>query len=262
MARKVFISVLGYSNYSECKYQINDYISEPVRFIQEATLKYHIQHNEWTSNDIAYILLTDGAKQSNWVDNGQIDRTTKQPIKCQGLKSRLDALNTSINISTIENIPNGNNELEVWDIFERTFAHINEGDELYFDLTHGFRYLPMLILTLINYSKFLKNTKVKSITYGNYEAKNNANIAPIIDLLPLSTLQDWTFAAGQYLDSGNVKRLVELSSKNLAPILRDAERRNLETTALKKFIAALKDSIDDFKTCRSLHSKVLPSDST
>ena len=33
---------------------------------------------------------------------------------------------------------------------------MQDGDELYFDLTHGFRYLPMLVMVLINYSKFLK----------------------------------------------------------------------------------------------------------
>ena len=37
---------------------------------------------------------------------------------------------------------------------------------------------------------------MKAIFYGNYEARDKeSNIAPIMDLLPLSVLQDWTLAA-------------------------------------------------------------------
>ena len=43
MARKVFISVLGFTNYSECIYTKDAYKSHSVRFIQEATLEYLLQ---------------------------------------------------------------------------------------------------------------------------------------------------------------------------------------------------------------------------
>ena len=61
-------------------------------------------------------------------------------------------------------------------------------------ITHAFRYLPMLVLVLANYAKFLKNVTVKSLTYGNYEAREGTN-APIVNLLPIAALQDWTTAA-------------------------------------------------------------------
>ena len=253
MGRKVFISVLGYSNYGECCYVKDGFKSSKVRFIQEATLNYLQTLEQWTENDVAYILLTNEAEQVNWYDNGHKNRDTGETIICQGLSSRLNAQHYQFPIKIIQNLPHGNSEEEIWDIFEKVFEELQDEDELYFDLTHGFRYLPMLIMVLINYSKFLKSTIVKSITYGNYESRNKENEAPIINLLPLSALQDWTYAAGQFLDSGNVQKLVELSSKSLSPILREAKGSNNEATNLKKFLNLLNSNVEDLQTCRGIN---------
>lgn len=253
MARKVFISVLGFSNYGECKYARESFTSPSVRFIQEATLLYLQEELEWNSKDAAYILLTDEAEKANWQNDGHRHRMTGETIKCEGLQNRLQKMDLPFTIQPINHLPHGNNESEIWEIFERVFSQLEEGDELYFDLTHGFRYLPMLVMVLINYSKFLKNTSVKSITYGNYESRNSENIAPIIDLLPLSVLQDWTYAAGQFLDSGNVQRLVRLSNEKIRPILRETEGADQEASMLNKFIKALESSVEDLQTCRGIN---------
>lgn len=253
MARKVFISVLGFTNYNECIYTKDTFISYPVRFIQEATLCYLLEKKNWTENDAAYILLTEGAEKANWVDNGQKDRTTGEAIACDGLCTRFQNMKLPFEVTPIRHLPHGNSEDEIWHIFEQTFDRLQEGDELYFDLTHGFRYLPMLVMVLINYSKFLKNTTVKSITYGNYESRNAANEAPIIDLLPLSVLQDWTYAAGQFLDSGNVQRLIELSKTKLRPLMIASSGKDKDALLLTKFTNYLGIVIEDMKTCRGLN---------
>ena len=250
MVRKVFISVLGYTNYGECIYAKEEYKSHSVRFIQEATLEYLQQQLEWTSNDVAYIMLTDGAEKANWVDNGHKDRTTGEMIACEGLQTRLRKMQLPIEIQTISHLPHGNNEDEIWKIFEDVFSRLQDGDELYFDLTHGFRYLPMLVMVLINYSKFLKNASVKSITYGNYESRNEHNEAPIIDLLPLSALQDWTYAAGQFLDSGNVQRLIEQSKTKIRPVMISSKGKDEEAVMLSGFTKYLGDVVEDMQTCR------------
>lgn len=254
MPRKVFISFLGFSNYGECIYTKDNYKSSSVRFIQEATLDYLCQTENWTEKDAAYILLTKGAEEKNWVCDGHKDFTTHETIKCEGLESRLKKMNLPFGVDVIRQLPDGNNETEIWEIFERVYQVLEDGDELYFDLTHGFRYLPMLVMVLINYSKFLKNTSVKSITYGNYDSRNRTtNEAPIIDLLPLSSLQDWTFAAGQFLDSGSVQRLAKLSNEKLKPVLREAKGKDEDATNMKKFMSSLENTVEDFQTCRGIN---------
>ncbi len=235
MGRKVFISFLGTGNYGFCKYYRDDYKSDEIRFIQEATLEYLLKKGDtnndaWNSNDVTYILLTKDAENTNWVNNGHINKDTKLPIPSEGLQTRLKKMRFPMEVKTIDKLPDGNNETEIWEIFNRVFTKIENGDHLYFDLTHGYRYLPMLILVLGNYSRFLKDVTVESITYGNYEGRNKkTNEAPIINLIPLDNLQTWTFTAGQYIESGNTKRLPD-----------------------DELYLPLKNVIADFHTCRGI----------
>jgi hypothetical protein len=112
----------------------------------------------------------------------------------------------------------------------------------------------MLILVLGNYAKFLKKASVCSITYGNYEARNKStNEAPIVDLLPLSSLQDWTFATADFLKNGYADRLVELADRGLNPLMRCDETRTDETKRLKSFVNNLKSFSLDMQTCRGLN---------
>lgn len=254
MGRKVFISILGYSNYGACYYiqHSKKFKSKKVRYIQEATLDYLTQIEKWEKTDVAYVLLTNGAEEKNWQDNGHVNRLG-EIIEQTGLETQLKEMKLLFPVFPIKGLPNGNNEKEIWQIFERVFELIKDGDELYFDLTHGFRYLPMLILVLGNYAKFLKGVKVKSITYGNYEARNReTEEADMIDLYPLSDLQDWTFAAASFLKNGNVSQLKSLCDSDLKPILKEAKGRNINAVTLKKYMTALENIINDMNTCRGI----------
>jgi CRISPR-associated Csx2 family protein len=255
MARKVFISVLGTGFYGKCKYTRGEYNLEKAsetRFIQQSTLEY-LNVYDWSKNDAAIFLLTGRAKTSNW--NKEIKSRenpyTKEKEEYFGLEYVLEQMNLPVEICPVD-IVDGKDEDEMWKIFNALFNELKDGDELYFDLTHSFRYIPMLVLVLGNYSKFLKNVTVKSITYGNYEARKGNN-APIVDLLPLSALQDWTYAAGQFLESGNVSRLQYLCNEELKPILREAKGSDHDATNLKTFINTLADVIDERVTCRGMN---------
>lgn len=154
----------------------------------------------------------------------------------------------------IKELPDGNNENEIWEIFSRVYNELLDGDEVYFDLTHGFRYLPMLALVLGNYAKFLKKITVRHLSYGNYEGRNmNTNEAQIIDLMPLTNLQDWTFAAASFLENGNVIPLAKLSESTYLPLLKASKGKNESALALRKFTESLKECVEDFQTCRGLN---------
>lgn len=253
MPRKVFISFLGTNQYQECQYSYPDGsggLSESVRFIQEATLDYLVNKDAWTSEDVVYIVLTEESETNNWnnghifvtdfidSNNGKHKREDKQE---DGLFSRLRNFKGTYGLNfNIEPIRlTKDEEKDMWKIFEKVFSVIKDKDNLYIDVTHGYRYLPMFLLILCNYSKFLKNVKVEGITYGNYEGRDGG-IAPIVDLLPLTQLQDWTFAAGQYLRSGNVKQLVEMKDK-------------VESEELNSIIDKLGIVIKERQTCRGIN---------
>ncbi|MCQ2230546.1 MAG: TIGR02221 family CRISPR-associated protein [Paludibacteraceae bacterium] len=259
MGRKVFISILGIGPYSECVYT-DGLVKCATRYIQLATLKSILNRSAssndlWTSQDSVIILLTDKAKTNQW----EIGKTKTQEgaiVEKEGLLDILRKERFPMKIIP-QPIVDGRDESEIWDIFNTIYSVINEGDELYFDITHALRYLPMLLLVLINYVKFLKNVSVKSITYGNFMVETTEK--PIMDLTSLSSLQDWTFAAGQYIDSGNVSKLVALGREELKPILKHFKGTNESALAINKFICGLNDVIKERQTCRGL--SIIKSDS-
>ena len=264
MARKVFISVLGAGYYETCKYVKGSFTSSETRFIQQATLEYLKVRNNWTTKnadgevvDRIIILLTDGAKKDNWNKNiiTRMNRKTNQEEPYQGLEQVLNDMELPCPVETIS-IPDGKSEEEMWTIFNVVYEAFGTNDELYFDLTHSFRYLPMLVLVLGNYAKFLKNVTVKHISYGNYEARDtNTNEAPLMDILPLTMLQDWTFAAADLIQNGNIAKLQELKENNaLVPLLRERGKTNIDRRLaegyLDGYIQSLNIFLNDMKLCQ------------
>lgn len=250
MGRRVFLSILGAGFYQKCRYQKDDFVGRETTFVQEDIVQYLMEKKGWGHDgDQIIMLLTDKAEKYNW-DASILSRSLKdqESVSYVGLEKCLMDMGVSYQAVRIDD---GKNTEEMWKIFEVIFKELQEGDRLYFDITNSFRYLPMLLLVLVNYAKLLKNVSVEAIFYGNYEARNKeTNIAPIMDLLPLSSLQDWTSAASDYLQYGQVEKLHVLSETELAPILRNPSTRTTDSATLRKFVNTLKKAVDERITCR------------
>ena len=263
MARKVFISVLGTGFYDACKYTKGNFASSETRFIQQATLEYLKVNDNWTSRnaegevtDRVLIMLTNGAKDANWDKSitKRMNHKLGREEAYTGLEQVLINMDLPCPVETLS-IPDGTNEEDMWIIFNTVYETLLPNDELYFDLTHSYRYLPMLVLVLGNYAKFLKGVTIKHISYGNFEARNkDTNEAPLMDILPLAMLQDWTFAAADLIQNGNIQRFLELKDANaISPLMRARGEKNVERRMVEGFldgyIQSLKCFLDDMKLC-------------
>ena len=254
MARKVFLTMLGAGFYGKGCY-VDDrtgFESSPTRYIQEATLKF-VDAGHWSADDSIIVALTKDARQKNWCVSGnkRLNPLTKQEEEYIGLKDSLLSLNGFVSITELS-IPDGKDEKEMWQIFTCIYDSLNYDDELYIDLTHSFRYLPMLLLVLVDYARFLKNVTVKSLTYGNWEARDIAsNRAPIIDLLSLIALQNWTSASIELVNNGNAKALCCVTGKELKDLLRENDCAS-DIRALNNASKNLEQWVDQIRTCRGL----------
>lgn len=225
MHRKVFISFLGTNNYVQCRYDINGVVSVPVRFVQEALIEHICK--DWTEEDRIFIFCTskeksgeNGSNEINWLDNGQ-SRITEDSEKI-GLQHRLQDLQARIGLKALieqDDIEAGFSEEEIWDIFDTVYAKLQSDDQIYFDVTHAFRSIPLFSIVLFNYSKFMKDTRLISIMYGAFEKLGPAfkvkeqpvdeRVAPVIDLTNIARLQEYNQVASSLKDFGKVKRLKE-----------------------------------------------------
>lgn len=218
-SRKVFISILGTGNYKPCSYRQGDFTSTETRFIQEATLDFLRERSEWSPTDAAYIFLTPTARISNWQAQPIDIYVSHEVKKYAGLEPTLNQMKLPFPVEPVD-ISEGGDEEAIWSVFRSIYDRICEGDRLYIDITHSFRYLPMLLLVLTNYAKELKGAEVVSITYGNLDAKQ------LVDLGALIELQDWTVAAGEFLRNGRASGLAELTKERVTPILRKSEKKD------------------------------------
>lgn len=257
MARKVFVSVLGTGYYGKCKYKKNEFVSTETRFIQQATLEMLYKNGTWTDRDKGIVLLTDKARTTNWqvVGNKRLNLKTQLEEDYTGLEESIKTLHLPFSVDYVS-IPDGSNEDEIWKIFDILFDKLNEGDELYFDITHGFRYLPMLVLVLGNYAKFLKSATIGSITYGNYETRYNedgVSLAPIIDITSFSALQDWTSAASDLLNHGDASKIAVCINSQLKPILRESKGKDEAAANFRLLSANLEDFANSVRFCRGMN---------
>jgi len=106
-------------------------------------------------------------------------------------------------------IPTGRDDGEMWGIFDRVIEHIQEGEEVTFDITHGLRSIPFLAFLFAAYLKSAKNVTLRAILYGALDLKDNGE-APVLDLSRFAAMLDWINASDQFVQTGNANRLAQL----------------------------------------------------
>lgn len=223
---KIFISFLGTNAYLHTRYKINNFVSKPVRYVQEALIKYFCK--DWTEQDKILIFATKGENGSikkNW-EIGEINKFDEFGKKYEklptGLKEKLEKLNLRCKIKMIP-IPDGIKEGEIWEIIQKIYENININDELYIDITHSFRYIPMIIPSMITFLRTLKQIKLASIHYGAFEILGTPQdivkielekrIAPVRELKELYEMIEWSEATNAFLKYGDGKRLINQINK-------------------------------------------------
>lgn len=210
MGRKVFISFLGASKYVETYYLIENQKSEYVTFVQEALTDFYCK--DWPENSKIYIFLTKTAKANNWDDTKNI-----------GLGTTLSKKSYAEFVETCS-IPEGFSEDEIWEIFDIVFNKIQDNDEIYFDVTHAFRSIPMFSSVLFHYSQFMKNTTLVKVSYGAFEKLGPSHlvrqmppelrVAPVIDLSNIIALQEYTEMANSLVSFGRFGKISDVLTKS------------------------------------------------
>lgn len=262
MARK-FISMLGTSNYRSCVYS-NGNEKVETRFIQKALTDIYMK--DIKPEDKIVIFLTKLAREKNWEDSessldgiksffeknnperleearkvfGNDEKWENIKQKNIGLKNILKETYPEENILDIS-INDGKSEEEIWSIFEEIYKCIDEGDEVIFDITHGFRSLPMQALTVLNYARVMKNIKLLGIYYGAFEVPGNEK--PIFNLTSYSDILNWTDAVNTFIKYGNSNAIRDIFNEKV----KDGNR---EIKVLEKFIEELSDLTNCIDTSR------------
>ena len=235
-SRRVFLSFLGLgpkggyvpSNYID---QEKDKISKNVKFIQNAVVE--IENNTF---DEKYIFCTKEAYENRFKELEEEKNYKYKSIE----------------------IVKGKDEEEIWSIFQKIYDVLEENDEVTFDVTHSYRFLPMLGLLLLQHAKFLKNIKVKKLCYGAFEMKytakdddgNEIEVSPIMDFTSFSKLQDWSLSGYSFVKTGMAEHFSDLAKKEFKSKSKDV---NIDKNNLRNISKKLEDIALDIYTNRGIN---------
>ncbi|MFW5795316.1 MAG: TIGR02221 family CRISPR-associated protein [Bacillota bacterium] len=259
------ISILGSNDYTTVNY--DDF--EECEYIQEALVK---KYQDKLSEVI--IFATEEVIKKNWKSGAKYYITDEKaginkgdPRK--GLKKKLNIIKKENNLDLdlkMFKIPKGFTEKELWKIFNIFINSINEGDEIYFDVTHGFRHLSMLVMNILNYAKLSKNIEVKSIEYGLFDELGRASDvramdlenrnASILDLTSFDYLNDWVIGIDNFINTGDAEKINNLPQKTLVNLFIDQNFSNDVEYNFYNKLKKLKKKISTFnnevKTTRGI----------
>ena len=233
---KVLISVLGAGNYKETVYSFED-IQEKTDYVLSVIEKA-------VKPDKIYIV---GTEQSRWE---LADKSIKDYEKVV--------------------IPFGTNHQEFWKMFEILSKLDVENKDIYMDLTHGFRSIPLFISTVMNFFEKVKNAKIKGVYYGMFEVKTD--VKPVVDMLPILEMNKWIEGYTLYREYGDSRKMADLIEEKYKQIPTE-EKRNYQNlgrlpkvleksskafgfTALDFYIKSLNDVINVSKNLEDIPSNL------
>ena len=168
----------------------------------------------------------------------------------------------------------GINENEIFENFNLIMQigeMLNNGDEVYIDITHSFRSNAMWMFLIMNYVTDVLDKKINiaKITYGMFEAgrdiprENNRpkKRVPIVDLKAFYDLMKWIKGANEFKNYGNSYSLLEIIDNNQVKnsIKNFSDGLNLNYVGtIKQNIQSLNKLYDQINTVEGPEKLIIP----
>ncbi len=197
--RKVYLAFLGTGQkkgetyaYNETIYELNGQSASATRFIQAAEIEL-IGRDYF---DRVIIVATEKSQRTSY----------------DGLISALNAVRLNTDIVSPIIIKEDMSPEGQWEWFEKVLQHMNHGDELTVDLTHGYRSIPIVLSTAIYFLQKAKDIRVKAVYYGAYEQNNHQT--PIIDMKDFYLINEWAEGVSRLVEDADARKIAELARKS------------------------------------------------
>ncbi len=267
---KVLISNLGTGNkdaggYRTAKYEFNGIIQEDTSVAKVLSTGLRV--------DRIFLFGTTGSIW-DWAYKafGGVDEEFKQNLclkQKDSLVNQFDICKIAEQIRTyLESdlssccflIKYGINDVEIrenFGLFVEAAKEIQDGDEIYLDITHSFRSLALMSYVMIDYMKAIgKKIVLSGIYYGMVEVKET--IKPIVNLLSLFEFGQWSRALNYFHEYGNPHPLSDLINQHYKSNskLRN-EYRNFSQAYSLGYLMALQPNICNYSPLPDTGSDVL-----
>ena len=202
--------------------------------------KFYCKNKRITMNDEYYNKLKNtelSANKDTLIENLEIEKfnaTFDKKIKGIVIKYGVD---------NKENLENFHSIIEIE-------KEIEDGDEIFIDITHSMSFWLFLVITYLK-DVSNKNIDIKNITYGMFEAPNEKKETPIVSLNLFIDILKWFKGASELKNYGNSYSILEELEKNLEDKDIKNELKNFSNTMNINYIDSLKESLKNFDTIKN-----------
>lgn len=272
---KILITALGSGTYNkeknEKEYKPATYYVEEGNPLKETELIASAIDEKWKMDKIIFIGTTGsmwsnvykfycnnkGIKKNedyyNKLKNTELKANKDTPIE----KLEIEKFNTTFDgkikgivikygVDNKENLENFHSIIEIE-------KEIEDGDEIFIDITHSFRSMSFWLFLIMTYLKDVsnKNIEIKNITYGMFEAQNEKKETPIVSLNLFIDILKWFKGASELKNYGNSYSILEELEKNLEDKDIKNELENFSDTMNINYVDSLKESLKNFDTIKN-----------
>lgn len=204
--------------------------------------KFYCKNKRITMNDEYYNKLKNtelSANKDTLIENLEIEKfnaTFDKKIKGIVIKYGVD---------NKENLENFHSIIEIE-------KEIEDGDEIFIDVTHSFRSMSFWLFLIMTYLRDVsnKNIDIKNITYGMFEAPNEKKETPIVSLNLFVDILKWFKGASELKNYGNSYSILDELEKNLIDKEIKNEIENFSDTMNINYIDSIEESLKNFNTIK------------
>lgn len=204
--------------------------------------KFYCENKRITINDEYYDKLKNtelSANKDTPIENLEIEKfnaTFDKKIKGIVIKYGVD---------NKENLENFHSIIEIE-------KEIEDGDEIFIDVTHSFRSMSFWLFLIMTYLRDVsnKNIDIKNITYGMFEAPNEKKETPIVSLNLFVDILKWFKGASELKNYGNSYSILDELEKNLMDKEIKNEIENFSDTMNINYIDTIEESLKNFNTIK------------
>lgn len=171
--------------------------SPKTPYVQRAVLEALIARGE--TPDVVLIAMTAGSREWQWDKAGRL-RACLEELQAMREPGRVVSLDISEDLS-VDN---------QWTTFQAILEHVPKGCDLYVDLTHGFRVMPILFSTAIHFLTQVRQVRLAGAYYGAYEPRKEGPF-PIVDMKDFFAVNRWAEAVRSVVEDANPTLMADLA---------------------------------------------------
>ncbi|MFW6025863.1 MAG: TIGR02221 family CRISPR-associated protein [Candidatus Woesearchaeota archaeon] len=184
----------------------------------EEVYRYFSENSNYNFDEDYYFELVEKIEESD-VKNYNLKKEDLHKVN-EAINSYLKSkTQSSLTDSKCKLIAYGVDDEEIWSNFDLVMGlteELEDGDQVYLDITHSFRSIPLFMYLMMDFIQNLQSKQIElsGLYYGMLDIirEMDENYAPIIDYKPLFEISKWIRGLHDFTNYGNGYLISELTN--------------------------------------------------